>query len=446
MNVVICGAGEIGSHVAEFFAERDANITVIDMDEARLAALAEAMDIATLHGNCAQAEVLEEAGCAGADLIMAATDSDEVNLLAASLGRGIGANRSIARVHHSAFFHHRGMDYQSHLGIDRLICPEYSTALAVARKLRNPGAVAIENFARGRIEMQELTATASGSAIGKRLMDVSLPAGTRLALIRRKEEAFIPEAKSVVVAGDSIILVGNAGTFEEAVKRFQNDRVQRTRVAILGGPSMAVWLCRSLRDRNFAIRLFEKDRARAEVLAEKLPWVTVIRADPTDRNVFEEEKLAQADVFVSLLHDDETNILTGVLAKMRGVTKVITVARKGQYLDLAYDIGVDEAFSTRHAAVEEIDQLLDESPLRHLGSLAKGSVDVYRVLVGDESPIHGKPLRELQLSPDWVLAAIQRDKKAFVPGADDIVNAGDVVLVVGKSGKDAALRKLFGVR
>ena len=443
MNIVICGAGEIGSHAAEVLADRGTNITVIDLNSERLGAIEESMDVATLQGNCAQADVLTEAGCAQADLVLAATDADEVNLLAASLARGIGASRSIARVHHGAFFHHRGLDYQRHLGIDRLICPEYATALAIARKLRNPGAVAIENFARGRIEMQELTAGAKGGAIGKRLMDVRLPAGTRLALIRRNKEAFIPEAKSVVVKDDKIILVGNAGAFEDARKLFRDEKGPRQRVVIMGGPPIAVWVCRSLRDRSFAIRLFERDRKRAEELAEKLPWVTVIQADPTDRNTFDEENLAQADAFVALLDNDEANIIGGVLAKIRGVATVITVVQKSKYLDLAYDIGVDTAFSTRHVASEEIDQLLDESALRHLGSLAAGSIDVFRVRIEAESGMSGKPLRELPLSPDWVLAAIQRDNQAFVPGADDTLQTGDVVLVVGRADRDETLRSLF---
>ena len=259
--------------------------------------------------------------------------------------------------------------------------------------------MAIENFAKGRIEMQELIADAKGSAIGKRLMDVRLPEGARLALIRRKKEAFIPEATSVVVEGDSIILVGNPGAFEDARTRFQNKKAARRKVVIMGGPAMAVWLCRSLRDRNFAIRLFETDRARAEELAEKLPWVTVINADPTDHTVFEEENIGLADVFVSLLDDDEANIIGGVLAKTRGVLTVITVVQKKKYLDLVYDIGVDAAFSTRHVAGEEINLLLDESPYRHLGSLAAGAVDVFRVIVQDTAPAVGRTLRELDLSP-----------------------------------------------
>lgn len=446
MHVVICGAGEIGSHAAEVLADRDADIVVVDLDPVRLAAIGDTLDVGTLVGNCARADVLAEADCAHADLFLAATDQDEVNLLAASLARGLGARRTMARVHHGAYFRQSGLDYQAHLGIDRMICPEYATAQAIARRLRNPGAIAIENFGRGRIEMQELVAGGRGSALGKRLVDVRLPTGTRLLMIRRKGEPSLPEATSVIVPGDTIVLVGNADVFDDARKLFQDERPPRKKIAIMGGPSMAVWLCRSLHDRAFSVRLFEKDRERARELGEKLPWVTVLSADPTDRVVFDEENLAQADVFITLLDEDEANIIAGVLAKIRGTNTVITVVQKSKYLDLAYDIGVDIAFSTRHVAAQEIDMLLDESPIRRLGSLAEGAVEVHRVKVAEDAPAAAVTLRELPLAKHWVIAALQRGEEAWVPGADDVTEPGDEILIVGPADDEALeeLAPLFG--
>jgi len=209
---------------------------------------------------------------------------------------------------------------------------------------------------------------------------------------------------------------------------------------------MAMWLCRALQDRSIQLRLFDRDRARAERLAEQLGNVTVIHGDATDRAMFDEEHLSLADVFIPLLENDETNIIAGVLAKMRGVPQVITVVEQAKYLDVTFDIGVDYAFSTRLVAAEEIDSVLDESPLRHLGSLAEGAIEVYRVRVVDGSPIIGKPLKDLRLSPDWVIAAIQRKRTAHVPGADDVFQANDTVLVVGKHGAEKTLKNIFAVK
>jgi len=449
MNIIICGAGEVGSHAAEVLTAEGSSITVIDADPGRLRDIEETMDVATLAGNCAEVNVLGDAGAGDADLVLAATDSDEVNLLTASLAKGLGAHKSVARVHHSAFFERNRLDYSRHFNIDRIICPEYSTSIAIARRLRHPGAVAIENFARGAIEMQEMVASKSGTAVGKRLMDVAFPAGTRLAMVRRKtdrEEAFVPEAKTVIAPGDTVILVGNKDAFESARKLFQDTRPPRRRIVLMGGPPLAVWLCRLLRDPGFAIRLFERQRERAEELADKLSWVTVLNADPTDRAVFAEENLSQADVFISLLDSDEENIIAGVLAKTRGVEEVLTVVKESKYLDILYDIGVDKAFSTRQVAADEIDAVLDEGPMRLLGTLAAGRVDVVQVRVNKKAEGIGRALRDLNLSPDWVVAGIQREQSAFVPGADDVIEEGDIVMLVGKRGEEKALKTIFAVK
>ncbi|MDY7109025.1 MAG: Trk system potassium transporter TrkA [Planctomycetota bacterium] len=444
MNIIICGAGQVGSHAAEVLAAAaDNDITVIDTNPDRLRAIEDTMDVATIVGNCAQADILREAGCGSADLLVAATSSDEVNLLSASIAKSVGAAKSIARVHHSAFFEQRGLHYQDHLGIDQLICPEYSTSMAIARTLRNPGALAIEDFARGAIEMQEFAVSRKAQAVGRKLMDLPLPGGTRVAAISRKGGSFIPDGTTAIGEDDIIILVGNAAVYQEARRLFHDEKVGRTRIVIMGGPPMGVWLCRALRDRSFAIRLFETDRPRAEELAEKLGWVTVVNADPTDQTVFKDENLAQAGVFVALLDDDEQNILGCAWAKSMGVPNAIAVVQRPNYLHLLTHVGIDKAFSPRRVAVKEIENVVDESPLRRTASLAEGVIDVYRLRVGKHADMLGKPLREVNLSPNWIIAAIQHGGDVHVPKADDTIDAGDTLLVIGRHGREGALRKLF---
>ncbi len=445
MNVVICGAGEIGSHAADVLAGAGIRITVIDIDSDRLRAIEDTMDVRTLQDSATDANALRLAGAADADLVVAATDSDEINLLTASIAKGLGADRTLARVHHGSYLRRDGFDYQAHFQVDQLICPEASAATAIARVLRNTGAMAVESFARGSIEVQEFEAGSKGSAIGRRLADVKLPRGIRVAAIQRDGEAFVPEASSVVSPGDGLVLVGNVSVFEEGRRLFQDERPPRRKIVIMGGSPIATWLCRLLQGRNFAIRLFETDRPRAEALAEKLDWLTVINDDPTDRTVFNEEKIAQADAFISTLLDDESNILGAVLAKMRGVTTVVTALQNSKYLDLVYDVGVDHAFSPAVQAVREIEDILDRRKARRLGGLAGGKLDVLRVRATDNAPAVGKSLSELQLSPDWVVAAIQRADKAWVPVADDRIEPGDTLLVVGRQARGEVLEKLFQI-
>jgi len=443
MNIVICGAGQVGSHAADVLASAGSNITVVDLSADRIRALADRLDVRTLCGNCASAEILREAGAASADLVVAATGSDETNLLTAAVAKGVGAARTIARVHHGAYFEQRGLDYQQHLGIDRLICPEYSTALTIASTLRNPGALAIENFAHGRIEMHEVLVAEDSAAVGVALADLGLPQGTRLAAITRRDRMFIPDSASAVEAEDKIVLVGNVDVFQQAQKLFTSRGGGRKNVAIMGGPAMAVWLCRALHRRDFSIRLFEIRQERADELAEKLDWVTVLRADPSEHSVFEEERLADADALVALLDDDEHNILACAWAKSMGLRHVIAVVQRPDYLHLLPVVGIDGAFSPRMVAVREIERFLDSGPLRRIASLARGIIDVYQLRVGDRSRVLGKPLRDVRLTPDWVVAAVERGAEVSVPTADDTIEAGDSLLVIGRSGAESTLKRIF---
>jgi len=444
MNVIICGAGEVGTHAAEVLGPDGHNITLIDQDADRIQRLEETMDVSTLRGSCARAEVLRHAGAEDADLVIATTHSDEINLLTASVGKALGARKSIARVHYSSFFEQRGLSYLDHLGIDQLVCPEFSTAQSIAQLLRNPASLAIENFAEGRIEMQDFPVSEKAPAVGKRLLDSKFPQGSRLLAIVRKGEAFIPDGETKIEPEDRVVLVGNTEIFQQARKLFHRDDTGRRHLVIMGGDSVAVWLARALLDRNISIKIFEKDREKSEQLAVKLDWVTVINADPTGDNVFQEEHIEKADAFVAATADDEHNILGSAWAKSKGVPTVIAVAERAIYLHLLKHVGIDFAISPRRVAVAEIKKVLDESPLQRIASVAEGVLDIYRIIPGEASSTFGKPLHDLKLTPDWIICAILRGRKAFVPRPTDCLEPGDIVKVIGLRGREKKLRKIFG--
>lgn len=443
MRIVICGAGEVGSHSAEVLDRAGHSITIIDNCAERLGAIEESLDIRTVLGNCTRAETLTEGGVPHADMVVAATSHDEVNLLTATLAKRLGAAKVIARVHSYDFADPEAFDYAGCLGIDELICPEYSTAMVIAQNIRNPAAHAVETFARGQVEMQQFTVGEHSEATKKPLSELGVPKGARLAAVLRDNTAIIPDSHMTVEAGDHVVLVANADVFDAARAVFKDDNHRRRSVVILGGTPMAEWLCRSLRGKPFSIRLFEKDRERAEALAVELDWVTVLNADPTDSNVFNEERVAEADDFVALLKEDETNIIGGVLAKLRGVETVFVVVQRSTYLEPVYTIGIDRAYSPRTVAAKQIENALDTSPVRVLSSLSDGEVSVFRVRVGEESSVAGKRLREVNLTPDWSVLAVQRGDTTSVPHADDDICKGDVVLVLGRTDGMAALSKIF---
>ena len=212
----------------------------------------------------------------------------------------------------------------------------------------------------------------------------------------------------------------------------------------MGGSAQAVWLCRELRH-GFTVRLFVEDRKRAEDLADKLEWVTVLHADVMNSDVLRDERVDHADAFVTVTDDDENNILAAARAKSMGTPMAIAVLQRGTYVHLLEHVGIDRAFSPRTTAVNEIMRRIERGPLRHLASVAEGIAEVFEAQVPTTARrLIDQPLRQLQLPVRCLIAAIQRDDEVFVPGADDAIEAHDTVIVIGPEESRPALRRLFG--
>lgn len=440
MKILICGMGEVGTHSTEFLNKGGRSITAVDSDPAKLRTIADTMDVSVLQGNCASAAVLREAGAATADLVLATTDNDEVNIVTASLAKALGAKRTVAHIRHATYFDQSDVDYENHFGIDHIVCPQYATAAAIARSLRNPAAIAIEHFARGRIDMHEVSLKDNASSIGKPLSQIQLPQGTRIASVSRAGQAFIPGRDTVLQDGDRLVLIGDTDVFDDMLRRIGVKDHRRRTVVVMGGTPMAAWLCEVLHKREWSIRLFETDTDRAHELAERLDWVTVINADPTDNSVFAEEHIAQADVFIAVHREEEENIVGAVFAKAGGVTECVAVVERARYLDLLYHIGVDRAYSPGMVAAKELGILLDDSPFLRMASLASG-VDVYLWRVTASDIKTERPLIEMNLFPNGVIAAIRRGGDVWVPGAQDSIKPGDSIMVIGRAGHETELRK-----
>lgn len=443
MNVIITGAGEVGGHAAEVLSADGHNVTVIDLSAERLRNLSDTLDVQTLLGHCCHFGVLRKADVDRCDLMIATTQTDEINLLAASVAKAAGAKKTIVRVHHTANFSLRGTPYAQRLGIDELICPEHLTSLAIARTIRNPGSIALEEFGRGQLLMQRVPVGAGAPADGKKLSELSLPESARLATVERDRTIALADAATTVVEGDFVTVIGMTKTFDTVRKLFNKDKVKRIHITIMGETATAVWLCRALKSRIFSVRLFVQNHERAEELSEKLGHVTVLDADPTDAATATDEHVGQANVFVAVTEEDERNILACAQAKAMGVATVMAVVQRAKYLHLFPHVGIDHAFSPRADAVKAILRLIDTGPIRSLATFADGTAEVYELRPSKRAKIIGHELRNIELPPQTMIAAIRRGDDVYVPGAEDQITAGDTVLVLGPRGIVDHLRKLF---
>ena len=443
MFVIIAGAGEVGRQAAEALSTRGDNVTVIDLDARQITRLSDSLDVRTLVGHCAHFDVLEEAGVDKCDLMIAATDVDEINMLAASMAKAAGAKKTIVRAHRTANVQLRGTDFLERLGIDEFICPEHLASLEIVRTLRNPGSIALEEFASGKLLMLRLVVQGSASAVGHRLMDIRLPAQTRLITVEHEGVVQVANANTPIEAGDAVTLVGKTEAFDSARKLFQKGKEKRKAVTVMGETTTATWLCRALRSRVFSVRLFVQSDQRAEELAEKLPHVTVLRGDPTESATFADEHLEQSDAFIAVTDDDEDNILAAAHAKAMGVKTAIVLVQRARYMHLLPLVGIDHAFSPQAVAVRAIVGMLESGPLRSLAAFSDDLIEVYQIRPSAKAKVLGHDLRNIKLPDRTMIAAIRRGEEVHVPGAEDHVEVDDHVLIVGPRGIDDDLVKLF---
>lgn len=443
MNVIIAGAGEVGGYAAEVFSGAGHNVTVIDVAAEKLRGLDDRLDLRTYQGHCAHLAVLEEAGVGQCDLMIAATQVDEINLLTSSMAKLAGAGKTYARVHHTPNYDLRHSPLKAKLGIDELICPEHLTARAVSRRLRNPGAIAIEEFGRDQVTIERVPVEARTQAVGKALADLRLPPNVRVATVERDGVATVAQAGTELREDDVVTFFGETRRFEAARKIFRKSKARHQKVVIMGQTAVAVWLARAMSSRAFSVRMFVEGHARAEALSAKLLHATVIEADPTDSDTFSEEHLEDSDAFISATDDDEHNILSCAQAKRLGVKMLVTVVQRSKYLHLLPHVGIDHAFSPRHEAVRAMWILSNESPIRSLAVIAEETAEVYEVHPSAHCAVLGHDLRNVKLPDRAMVAAIHRGDRVFVPGADDRIESGDRVLVIGPRGYEGTLTTMF---
>lgn len=443
MDIILCGGGDIGSAAAELLTAGGESVTLIDPDEKKTKHLGERLDISTIEGSASSASILRSAGVEKASAVIATTDVDEVNLVICDVAASLGAARTMARVDHSMFLQDEQLDYAAVFSVDRLFSPDRAMASAMASRLRNPAAIAIEHFAGNEIELQQFTVDPQAQAVGQPLRTLAMPRGARLAAITHDGKASLPSADAALAGGDVVTLVAERKVFPAMRQLFTKGTYGRRSIAISGGPPAAVWLCRFLKDRAFDIRLFEVDRERAEELGEKLDWITVINSDPAQPEVFDEEQLHRVDAFVSM-RSDEQNMLACAYAKRSGVENVMPVIRHAEFLPLLQELGIDRTWNPREAAAQAISRFLHCHEYERIDGFFSDTLELMRLRVGGHAELIGRTLADIGDEPPMLVLACEDDEGTpFVPGGDLLVTPGTHMIVLSTTAKAAIVRSLL---
>jgi trk system potassium uptake protein TrkA len=442
MDVLICGGGDIGGSAAEVLAAAGDAVTIIEADDDRAAELSDSLDVAIVHGSASTASTLRMAGVAQADAVIATTATDEVNLVITAVAHALGAKRTMARVDHSGLLRDTDLDYAGIFDAGRLFSPDRALARSMAARLRHPEASAIEQFGGG-IEMQQFEVDKAASACGKKLADLRMPRGTRLAALTRDGKSRLPTAETRMLAGDLVLLAAEQDAMQSAYDLLGKGSFGRRRIAVYGSGPAAIWLCRMLGSAAFDIRLFEPNRERAEKVAEQLEHITVLCSDPARPEVFDEEHLELVDAFVSTGTDEQNLLACGYAARM-GIAQVMPVLRRGEFAPLLERLGISESFNPRTAAVLEVTRFLRSTSFEPMGDFAGGSLLLARCGLGPKSPLVKGKLKDVHMQPPVVIAAAERhDGTAFVPGPETQLEVGRRIMAIADLSDEAYLRTLL---
>jgi len=444
MKIVVLGAGTVGTSIADLLCHHRHSVSVVDSNKEHIGRINEELDVRVVHGSASKSSVLFQAGVIGADLCLAVTGCDEVNLVGASLAKAMGTHRAVARVYSSVFRDLSTFDYQRHFKIDRLLSLEHLSAIALARGIRAPGSLTLEHFARGELEMQELALEAGAKALGLRLNDLDMPKGVRVGSIRRNGVWSIAGADVRLEVGDRVTVIGTSEEIDDVKETFQPTQLPRRNVVIAGGGETGYHLALVLENGRFNVLVMEADRQRCELLSSRLKHTTVVHSDATRRSSLEEERVGRADVFVACTGDDEDNIMAGVEARELGTNTIMAVINRPDYANVVGKLGIDHAVSPRQVISRQVLGLLATGPVISHTHLGGEGIGVLEIEVAEGVPVTEHVLANLSLPAKCLIAAVMHDDYVRVPGADDRLKAGDTVVALVEDSVVEDTLKMFG--
>jgi trk system potassium uptake protein TrkA len=430
MNIVVLGAGQVGASIAEMLSQQDHNITVVDSNPALTSRLNDELDVGVVTGNAAQSSVLFQAGMLSADVCMAVTGNDEVNILAASMAKALGARRSVARVYSPVFRDLSTFDYATHFGIDRILSLEHLTAMELARNIRDPNAVLVEQVARGGLDVQQIAIEKDSKLTSAPLKDVKLPEEIRVGTIRRENRIWIASATDQLQVGDVATVFNLHEDSKTVHKLFNVSTQQKRRIVIGGGGETGLQLARTLEREQFSVMVIEKDPDRCETLALNLDKTVVVNADASQINELAEQRVGNADVFVACTGHDDKNIVQCVEAKDLGAKKILTVVGKQDYLYLVPKLGIDVAVSKKIVMARQILSYLTEGAEICRTRLPGGLINLIEIEVLRDTPVTRKVLAETDLPDRCLIVAIMQNDKVRIPGGGTRLQAGDTAVIL----------------
>ena len=454
MKIIILGAGQVGTSTAEILAKEDNDITLIDNVASQVEGLQDRLDIRTIVGSASHPSVLEQAGGPDADLILAVTDKDEVNMAACQVAYTLFRTpKKIARIRSVEYLTHTEIFSDESIPVDVIISPEQLITQHVLHLIEYPGALQVVDFAGGKIQLVGLKAYHGGPLVGRELRTIreDLPTvEARVAAIYRHDRPIIPEGDTIIEPNDEVFIVAAAPHIPIVMSEFCTVEAPGQNIMLVGAGKIGLQLARSLEQNNYQVKLVEHGAERARQVAEQLDATIVLRGDAADEDLMLQENIDATDVFCSLTNDDEANILSAMLAKRLGAHRAMALINRSAYVDLIESSVLDVAISPSLITVGSLLTHVRRGDTIAVHSLRRGAAEAIETIAhGDatSSSVVGRRIEEISLPSGTRVGALLRNQEVIIPHHDTVIEAEDhVILFVIDKKYIRDVEKLFQVK
>lgn len=435
MKIIILGSGQVGSSVAENLASEANDITIVDTDEIKLKQLQNRFDLRVVVGNASHPTVLANAGADDADLLIAVTHSDEINMLACKLAhRLFNVPTRIARIRAPDFLQHPELFSTDNFAVDYSICPEQIVTEYITKLIEFPEALQVLSFAQGKISLAAVRAYQGSPLVGSALQNIRqhIPdIDTRVAAIFRQNRAIIPKGDTVIEAGDEVFFIAATTQLRTVMREIRHLDKPAKKIMIAGGGNIGRRLAKSL-ERHYQVKIIDHNRQNCERLANSLEYALVLQGEVTDEELLDQENIEEIDVFCALTNDDEDNIMASLLAKRMGAKKVIALINRGAYVDIVQSGQIDIAISPAQTTIGSVLQWVRRGDMAAVHALRRGAAEALEIIAhGDSrnSRVVGRRIEEIDLPQGATIAALLRGQQVLIAHHDTVIQNEDHVII-----------------